>query len=382
MNGLALQAVIEQWTTKVGGNDHSTSPQSSDSSLSSSFSNIYNQNESYIQEVIDSSRIILKHVVYDLLPHDYLKHAPVRAYFRIVSAAMFLLKVLKINLALSFETNRSQTFALGARRIEVETSLLLMDQTINALRTSVVDDVHLCLRIADLLEGLTSKIRRKFIPFTPQSAISPRLSSNNRLAYSDIKQQISSPSQPQINRHGIRYVRQQPQGAPGTHPSREASGASYLGAADSNITIMPPPRGVYNNTAVAMNTINNQYISSSNQPYEIPQTPHHQESYPLSSNPNPDSTYVFPSAEDWLTLDLQPLLDNSNNGGLTNGNGGGGGGGTDDNGSGNGSNNSGSGSWWLGNAFGPETQNNLEVLGKLVNEGGSWPAVGGDGMGF
>ena len=93
MNGLALQAVLEQWTTKAGGNDHSTSPQSSESSLSSSFSNIYTQNESYIQEVIDSSRIILRHVVYDLLPDDHLKHAPVRAYFRIVSAAMFLLKV-------------------------------------------------------------------------------------------------------------------------------------------------------------------------------------------------------------------------------------------------------------------------------------------------
>ena len=94
MNGLALQAVIEQWTTNLSASDQATSPQSPESSASSLFSNLYHQNESYIQEVIDASRTILKHVVYDLLPNDYLKHAPVRAYFRIVSAAMFLLKVI------------------------------------------------------------------------------------------------------------------------------------------------------------------------------------------------------------------------------------------------------------------------------------------------
>ena len=92
MNGLGLQAVIEQWTSKVGNTD-TTTPQSPESSVSSSFSTLYGRNESYIKEVIDASRIILQHVVYDLLPNDYLKHAPVRAYFRIVSAAMFLLKV-------------------------------------------------------------------------------------------------------------------------------------------------------------------------------------------------------------------------------------------------------------------------------------------------
>ena len=93
MNGLALQAVIEQWTNKIGNSDH-TAPQSPESSISSSFSNLYSRNESFIREVVDASRTVLQHVVYDLLPNDYLKHAPVRAYFRIVSAAMFLLKVM------------------------------------------------------------------------------------------------------------------------------------------------------------------------------------------------------------------------------------------------------------------------------------------------
>ena len=54
---------------------------------------MYGRNQAYIKEVVDASRTILRYVVYDLLPSDYLKHAPVRVYFRIVSAAMFLLKV-------------------------------------------------------------------------------------------------------------------------------------------------------------------------------------------------------------------------------------------------------------------------------------------------
>ena len=48
-------------------------------------------------------------------------------------------------------------------------SLLLLDRTIKALRTSVVDDVHLCLRIADLLEGLTTSVRNKFVRLAGQS---------------------------------------------------------------------------------------------------------------------------------------------------------------------------------------------------------------------
>ncbi|KAL9128162.1 MAG: hypothetical protein Q9217_003105 [Psora testacea] len=328
MNGLALQAVIEQWTNRVGNGDH-TSPQSPGSSISSSFSNLYGRNESYIREVIDASRTILQHVVYDLLPNDYLKHAPVRAYFRIVSAAMFLLK----------------TFALGAKRIEVEKSLLLMDQTISALRTSVVDDVHLCLPIADLLEALTSKIRQKFIPFTAQNATNPKQTTENQY----LAQQIDSPSQASGG-HKVRYVRQ-PQDTGGEYDASAGTHASLL---DSNITVMPPPWGFYNNTV-------NSYASP--QPY----LPHYAQQSPQAQQQTPPNTYAannastpgsnfgMPSEEDWLTLDLQPLLEGND---LATG--------PDDN--------------WFGTAFGPETHNNLEVLGKLVNEG--WPQQQGGPTGF
>ena len=86
-------------------------------------------------------------VVDGLLPGDYLKHAPVRTYFRIISGAMFLLK----------------TFALGASKSDVELSIGLMDSAVSALRNCVVDDVHLGIRFADLLETLTSRLRSRFI---------------------------------------------------------------------------------------------------------------------------------------------------------------------------------------------------------------------------
>ena len=64
---------------------------------------MYSRNQAYIKEVVDASRTILRYVVYDLLPDDYLKHAPVRVYFRIVSAAMFLLKVDKNDSSIKLE---------------------------------------------------------------------------------------------------------------------------------------------------------------------------------------------------------------------------------------------------------------------------------------
>lgn len=93
INGLALQAVLEKWTTKVGSEFEDSSPKTPGSSVSSSFASLYSQNEYYIKQVVDAARTVLRHVVDGLLPDDYLKHASVRIYFRIVSAAMFLLKV-------------------------------------------------------------------------------------------------------------------------------------------------------------------------------------------------------------------------------------------------------------------------------------------------
>lgn len=54
---------------------------------------LYKENAVYIAEVVDASRNLLRHVIEGLVPYNGLKHAPVRIHFRILSGAMFLLKV-------------------------------------------------------------------------------------------------------------------------------------------------------------------------------------------------------------------------------------------------------------------------------------------------
>lgn len=83
---LALQAVLGHWTNNVA-------PGTDEQMSNMAFSELYRRNEAYITEVVKAARSLLKLVADGLLPGDYLKHAPVRTYFRILSGAMFLLKV-------------------------------------------------------------------------------------------------------------------------------------------------------------------------------------------------------------------------------------------------------------------------------------------------
>lgn len=174
VNSLSLQAVVERCTSNAGGAAAPGGIVSGQSALqlSPQTQNYYGklplgqlggftaQDQEYVKEVVNGSRNLLRTVVEGLLPGDYLKHAPVRTYFRIISGAMFLLK----------------TFALGAPRSDVEISIQLMDRTVDALRNCVADDVHLGIRFADLLESLTSRLRNRFIhaPPPPVSAADVR----------------------------------------------------------------------------------------------------------------------------------------------------------------------------------------------------------------
>ncbi|KAK4154195.1 hypothetical protein C8A00DRAFT_42997 [Chaetomidium leptoderma] len=170
VNSLSLQAVVERCTSNAGGG---TGPGGSVSGhsgpqLSPQTQNYYGrlplgqlggfgaEDQEYVREVVNGSRNLLRTVVEGLLPGDYLKHAPVRTYFRIISGAMFLLK----------------TFALGAPKSDVEMSIHLMDRTVDALRNCVVDDVHLGIRFSDMLETLTSRLRNRFIYAPPPAAVS------------------------------------------------------------------------------------------------------------------------------------------------------------------------------------------------------------------
>ncbi|CCU75203.1 Fungal Zn binuclear cluster domain containing protein/C6 transcription factor [Blumeria hordei DH14] len=177
VNSLSLQAIVERCTNHAGlhadvqRNNNNNNGTAGVSVLSPETQSYYGKlplarlggfsaaDQDCVREVVDGSRNLLRIVVEGLLPNNYLKHAPVRTYFRIICGAMFLLK----------------SFALGASKNDVEISIGLMDRSVAALRNCVVDDSHLGIRFADLLETLTSRLRCRFI-----SASTVRASDRNR----------------------------------------------------------------------------------------------------------------------------------------------------------------------------------------------------------
>ena len=161
VHSLSLQAVVERCTNNASNPNSSSNGGAATNGAHLSPQTILNygklplgqlggftvQDQESVREVVGGCRNLMRTVVDGLLPGGYLKHAPVRTYFRIISGAMFLLK----------------TFALGAPRSDVKISIDLMDATVEGLRNCVVDDVHLGIRFADLLETLTSRLRNRFI---------------------------------------------------------------------------------------------------------------------------------------------------------------------------------------------------------------------------
>lgn len=223
-----------------------------------------------------------------------------------------------------------QTFALGAKAGEVSISLQLLNDTAKALRTSYVDDVHLCLRIADLLEGLIKAIRPKFVRLPPRPQ----------------EQQTQYTSNNAFNTQNRFQYRPNP--ADTTQNPLAGISRTYNSPSDSNITIMPPLGNTY--------IPNPNYNFSSPSVYS-PNQQQNQQSYAMNNNTS-TNTADFPMSmeEDWLTLDLNALLGDPNNG-------------------------NGDPQWY--GAFGPETQNSLDVLGKFMSDQSRSDGYGdGGGMGF
>lgn len=219
-------------------------------------------------------------------------------------------------------------------------SLRLLDETVKALRSSVVDDVHLCLRIADLLEGLTSSIRHKFVRLARHAGTSQRVnafSNNHRPQYlsrctKKTQGAASNDLTPSTVSFSYQYAR--------PNNIEDTQVGSSTDPPDNNISIMPPRDTTYDFSTFTppATNYNINAPNSAGNPFDYQQQ-QQQQFYPGTSSI---------SDEDWLTLDLNPLLVDTGTAGLGSGNG--------------------TGNDWFGN-FGPEITNNLEVLGKLVNEG-------------
>lgn len=208
----------------------------------------------------------------------------------------------------------------------------------------MVDDVHLCLRIADVLENLLKAINTQFVRLPPGSISSPEQAMRTTTLREQQEAHLTTndyqPGTKSFN-PSDRFQYDDAQGPlAGIAPT-------YNSPHDSNISIMPP---IGNNYAPSFNP-NNNFVNTFTQ--SPPTQTHNEPQQPFYSTDD-DNSMPFPA--DWLTLDLQPLLGNDGMGGGENP--------------------------WFG-AFGPETHNNLEVLGKLVNDGGyKGDGFADGGMGF
>lgn len=106
----------------------------------------------FIQEVVDGSCQILRRVT-KLAELGALKFSPVRVFLRITSCSIFLLKAL----------------SLGVRNAKLHESLDILERSIQALRSSTLDDIHLASRYASLLEVHVSRLRRSFMASSKHS---------------------------------------------------------------------------------------------------------------------------------------------------------------------------------------------------------------------
>jgi hypothetical protein len=287
---------------------------------------------SFVVKVAESARSVLKIVVEDLYPNDALKHAPVRTYFRIISVAILMFK----------------TFVLGAFESDVSGSLSLLDQTIDALRTCIVDDVHVASRFAELLETLTNNLKPRLVRMAAdgrggRTAASRRHSSRASPVHFHPDAGTTGNGASNNHHHGPQQYstpfpadalaamtssqwNQSYEGLPGgqnNHPLVGVSADTYDLEANNNAWSLMPPPGFNDDSP---NNYNNNNNGTHNAPHHQQQH-HHQSTLGDGSMLSPNTSAGAPSAgynafddgdhanaayplsaDDWLALPMDPLL--------------------------------------------------------------------------
>ena len=141
-----------------------------------------------------------------------------------------------------------------------------------------MDDVHLCLRIADLLEGLTTTIRYRFV----------------RIAVSATHK--SNITGPRLSNESSERLRPLQSSDTDVHTNPHAYITSNSALADNQPPEQSPASNLNTSTPLNYNDMN---------------------SDPTDGSYNaPADTFTFPGTEDWLTLDFDPLLDAADNAGM------------------------------------------------------------------
>lgn len=161
MHSFGMQAVVERVLADTSANANSNSTTSNNNAYNAGDGNNVDPepaqhttaeinldpiDHEFIQEVIDGSCQILKKVI-ELAQADKLRFSPVRIFLRVTSSSIFLLKAL----------------SLGVRHTKLQESLDVLEKSIQALRSNILDDVHLASRYAILLEVHLSRLRRNLI---------------------------------------------------------------------------------------------------------------------------------------------------------------------------------------------------------------------------
>ncbi|KAF2092820.1 hypothetical protein NA57DRAFT_8111, partial [Rhizodiscina lignyota] len=104
---------------------------------------------SFVQEVIDASLEILQ-ITIKLGEAGRILYSPVRIFYRIITASIFLLKGM----------------SLGVGSAKLRTALHMMTRVIEVLRSGALDDMHLGSRYATLLEMHLTRLQKSFTAST------------------------------------------------------------------------------------------------------------------------------------------------------------------------------------------------------------------------
>jgi len=156
--GLALQAVVQRCArntplsrfAELATADASSGDQANGQEAGpftpADYRKFVGSDSPHIAECIEACRNIFRAIT-NVRSHAYLRHCPVRTYFRIISAALILIK----------------TFVIGATEDDMATTLSLLDDAIAKLRNNIVDDVHVGNRFTDMCDTLTRACRSRFI---------------------------------------------------------------------------------------------------------------------------------------------------------------------------------------------------------------------------
>ncbi|KAI5197532.1 hypothetical protein E4T38_07951 [Aureobasidium subglaciale] len=269
LHQLALQAVVERCANNNTGAAGKIIPPNV-------LDQWFGSDRQHVDEVMQACRNVLRVVVDGLAPGGYLKHAPVRTFFRIVSVTLVLVK----------------TFAFGAFENEMALSLNLMDRTVEVMRNHVVDDVHLSNRFSNFLEVITNRLRPMIVRMS-------RTSGSGNATTSRVSSHPASPGSQHQNR-STEHMPAYPVNPYDTCTANaEGNGANALygistqtynlSDKDNTFSIMPPPA----------------------QP-PSPSSSVLQQSYPMADG-NFDyaafgSAFGQEDGYDWLALPLDPIL--------------------------------------------------------------------------